>query len=119
MIAKRTLHADGTTEMIMREIDETVRGVAIGRRLITNFVVAEFFLIVGNLVVRMCDRGGILPTWSMALIALATAIPMLLFAVSFFRMLRADLDEMLQREARGGFSLRFSSNTGRLERARG
>ena len=70
---------------------------AIGKRLLTNFVVSEFFLMLGNLVVRLCNREGLLPTWAITLLALATAIPMVLFAITFFRMLRSDLDEMLQR----------------------
>ena len=63
----------------------------------TNFVVSEFIMIAGNLIVRVCQRETQLPSWTIALIALATAIPMFLFAVTFFRMLRTDLDEMLQR----------------------
>ena len=81
----------------MRETIQPGSDLAIGKRLMTNFVVAEFCLIVGNLVVRLCNRGAWLPTWAVSLIALATALPMLFFAVAFFRRLRADLDEMLQR----------------------
>jgi hypothetical protein len=91
-------------EAIMSETDESVRDMGLGRRLITNFVIAEFFLIAGNLVVRMCNRGAFLPTWTIAIIAVATALPMLLFATKFFRMLRTDLDEMLQRVALEGLA---------------
>jgi hypothetical protein len=84
-------------ETIMQEPSEPGSGQAVGRRLMTNFVASEFFLIAGNLVVRMCQRETLLPTWAIALIVLASAFPMLLFAFTFFRMLRTDLDEMLQR----------------------
>jgi hypothetical protein len=52
----------------------------------------------------MCNRGAFLPTWTIAIIAVATALPMLLFATKFFRMLRTDLDEMLQRVALEGLA---------------
>ena len=81
----------------MRESSEAGSEQAIGKRLITNFVISEFFLIVGNLVVRVCHREELFPKWIIALLALATVIPMLLFAITFFRTLRSDLDEMLQR----------------------
>ena len=81
----------------MQESHVPGREQAAGRRLMTNFVVSEFIMIAGNLIVRVCQRETQLPSWTIALIALATAIPMFLFAVTFFRMLRTDLDEMLQR----------------------
>lgn len=70
----------------------------------TNFVVSEFCLIAGNLLVRFLNRDAMLPPWAVAIIALATALPMLLFAIGFFRMLRADLDEMLQRTVLEGLA---------------
>ncbi len=70
---------------------------SIGKRLMTNFVVSEFCLIAGNLAVRICNREALLPTWTIAFIGFAMALPMVFFAIGFFRMLRADLDEMLQR----------------------
>ena len=81
----------------MREPSEPGSEQAVGRRLLTNFVVSEFFLIAGNLIVRVCQRESLLPAWAIALLALATTIPMFLFAMTFFRTLRSDLDEMLQR----------------------
>lgn len=88
----------------MQESNESGLGMAIGQRLMTNFVVSEFCLIAGNLVVRVLNRQAMLPPWAVAIIALATALPMLLFAVGFFRMLRSDLDEMLQRIVLDGLS---------------
>jgi hypothetical protein len=81
----------------MKESNESGSDQAIGKRLMTNFVVSVFCLIAGNLVVRVCIREAWLPTWMVSVIAFATALPMLLFAIGFFRKLRADLDEMLQR----------------------
>lgn len=68
-----------------------------GKRLLTNFFAAEICLISGNLLVRVINREALVPAWATATIAIATAIPMLLFAIHFFRILRCDLDEMLQR----------------------
>ncbi|MBL8890076.1 MAG: hypothetical protein JNL67_08865 [Planctomycetaceae bacterium] len=81
----------------MQESTESGRDLTIGKRLITNFVVSEFFLIAGNLAIRVLNREGILPPWAVAVVTLVTILPMLLFAIGFFRMLRTDLDEMLQR----------------------
>lgn len=81
----------------MEDSNKLSLGPVVGRRLITNFVLAEASLLVGNLVIRVCSREALLPFWGLALLAVATAVPMAFFAISFFRMLRADLDEMLQR----------------------
>lgn len=81
----------------MQESNESGRDQVIGKRLMTNFVISEFCLIAGNLGVRILNREELLPPWVVAIIALATALPMLIFAITFFRLLRADLDEMLQR----------------------
>ncbi len=88
----------------MKESNQSASDQAIGKRLMTNFVVSEFWLIAGNLAVRFVNREAMLPLWAVAIIALATALPMLLFAIGFFRMLRADLDEMLQRTALEGLA---------------
>lgn len=88
----------------MQESNESGRDQAIGKRLMTNFVVSESCLITGNLLVRFLNREALLPPWAVAIIALATALPMLLFAIGFFRMLRSDLDEMLQRIVLEGLS---------------
>ncbi len=74
---------------------EVERGM--GKRLITNYVVALGTLLTGNVVVRVCVRESVAPTWAVWGLAIASSIPMLLFAVYFFRMLRGELDEMVQR----------------------
>lgn len=88
----------------MQESNELRSGKAIGKRLMTNFVISEFFLLAGNLVVRFLNREAALPPWLITFIALSTAVPMLLFAIGFFRMMRTDLDEMLQRVVVEGLS---------------
>lgn len=88
----------------MNQINESGHERTVGKRLMTNFAVSEFCLIAGNLLARVCIREAILPPWAIAIMALATAIPMLLFAIKFFRMLRTDLDEMLQRVALEGLA---------------
>jgi hypothetical protein len=88
----------------MKESNQSGSDQTMGKRLMTNFVVSEFCLIAGNLAARFLNREAILPPWAVAIVALATALPMLLFAISFFRMLRADLDEMLQRTVLEGLA---------------
>ncbi len=77
---------------------------SVGKRLMTNFVVSEFCLIAGNLAVRICNREALLPTWTIAFIGFAMALPMVFsplasleccvltwtkcFSVSFLRALR-------------------------------
>lgn len=77
---------------------------ALGRRLIRTFVVSELCLIAGNLIVRICLRWSLLPEWALMVVAIVSAIPMLIYAIRFFRMLRTDLDEMLQRIALEGLA---------------
>lgn len=77
----------------------------LGRRLITSFVVAECLLLAGNLGVRVCQKFADLPSWLLGAIAVASAIPMMIFAIKFFCMLRTDLDEMIQRIVLEGLAL--------------
>ncbi len=81
----------------MQKISESERDQTLGKRLMTNFVLSELCLIGGNLLVRVGNREALLPSWAIVVLAMATALPILLFAIGFFRRLRADLDEMLQR----------------------
>ncbi len=76
-----------------------------GRRLITTFVVAEGILLTGNLLVRVSQRQELLPAWGNIALALATAIPMIWFAFHFMRMLRNDVDEMMQRVVLEGLAV--------------
>ncbi len=75
----------------------TTRSYTPGRRMVTSFVVAEFLLLAGNLLVRVSQREAWFSTQINAVIAVVAAVPMCWFAIQFFRMLRSDLDEMIQR----------------------
>lgn len=77
----------------------------LGRRLITSFVVAECLLLAGNLGVRVCQKFADLPSWLVGAIAVASTVPMMIFAIKFFGMLRTDLDEMIQRIVLEGLAL--------------
>jgi hypothetical protein len=52
---------------------------------------------VGNLMIRVGARGGWLPHWGQVLLAVLAAAPLVVAALLFWRLLRRDLDEMLQR----------------------
>ncbi len=81
----------------MQECKEHEGVPVIGKRLLTNFIVAEFFLIAGNLAVRLCQRETLVAAMGHRILGDRNRLPMLIFAVMFFRLLRTDLDEMLQR----------------------
>ncbi len=76
---------------------ETEVDHGMGKRLITNYVVALGTLLIGNVLVRFCVRESSMPAWAVWGLATASALPMLFFAIYFFRMLRGELDEMVQR----------------------
>lgn len=61
------------------------------------YVVALAICLVGNLAIRMGERGGWLPREAQIGAAILTAAPLAVAAVLFWRMLKRDLDEMLQR----------------------
>ncbi len=52
---------------------------------------------IGNLVIRIGARGGWLPPWGQVALAVLSAAPLALAAIFFWRLLRQELDEMLQR----------------------
>ncbi len=81
----------------MQESNENVRAPELGSRLLKYFVASEFILLSGNLLVRVLQNKSLLPPWAISVVAVATVLPMLIFATAFFRLLRADLDEMLER----------------------
>lgn len=61
------------------------------------YVVSLTVCLVGNLAIRIADQGGWLPHWTLVTLAVLTAIPLVVAAGLFWRMLKHDLDEMLQR----------------------
>jgi hypothetical protein len=68
-----------------------------GTTLYSLYVLSLATCLIGNLVIRLGSRGGWLPpAGQLALAALATA-PLVAAAALFWRLLRRDLDEMLQR----------------------
>ena len=62
-----------------------------------TYVASLAVSVVGNLLIRLGLRAGVLPDWAGAVLGVAAAIPLVLAAFKFWRLLRHDLDEMLQR----------------------
>ena len=71
--------------------------VTLGRQIVVGFVVTEFVLLMGNLTVRLSQREGWFPSWMNGCLAIASAVPIAIFAARFFHLMRQDLDEMVQR----------------------
>jgi hypothetical protein len=61
------------------------------------YVAALAVSVIGNLGIRLALRTGALPEWVGAVLGAAVAIPLIVAALKFWRLLRRDLDEMLQR----------------------
>ena len=61
------------------------------------YVAALAIALSGNLAIRLTAEAGWLPQWSRALLGLLTAVPLFVAAAMFWRLLKSDLDEMLQR----------------------
>ena len=53
--------------------------------------------LTGNLLIRVGARGGWLPPWAQVALAALAAMPLVVAAALFWRLLRRELDEMLQR----------------------
>jgi hypothetical protein len=68
-----------------------------GASLYGLYVVSLTASLGGNLLIRLGARGGWLPLWAQAAVAVVAVGPLVLAAVMFWRMLRRDLDEMVQR----------------------
>ena len=52
---------------------------------------------IGNLLVRIGAEAGWLPPWGRVALGALSAVPLMVAAVLFWRLMRRDLDEMLQR----------------------
>lgn len=52
---------------------------------------------IGNLAIRIGAEAGVLPAWGQAVIGAGAAVPLMVAAGMFWRLLRRDLDEMMQR----------------------
>ena len=68
-----------------------------GGSLYGAYVLALGICLGANLFVRVSARAGWLPDWASVAVAAAGTFPLVVAAGSFWRMLRRDLDEMLQR----------------------
>lgn len=68
-----------------------------GAALYGMYVVSLGISGVGNLMIRMGAEAGVLPPWGQAVVGVIAAVPLMVAAVMFWRLLRRDLDEMLQR----------------------
>ena len=68
-----------------------------GARLYGLYVMSLAISLLGNLGIRMGVEAQVLPAWGPAVIGTATAVPLMVAAIIFWRLLRRDLDEMLQR----------------------
>lgn len=61
------------------------------------YVAALTATLVGNLAIRLGTRAGWLPAWGQVVLAVVAAAPLCVLALLFWRLLRKELDEMLQR----------------------
>ncbi|HXW06702.1 MAG TPA: hypothetical protein VD833_15810 [Vicinamibacterales bacterium] len=68
-----------------------------GASLYRLYVLALAAAVGGNLLIRLGDRAGWPSQAGQALLAVLTALPLFAAAVLFWRLLRRDLDELLQR----------------------
>ena len=68
-----------------------------GTTLYGLYVAALLATLVGNLLIRTGAEAGVLPSWAQAVLGTAAAAPLIVAAGLFWRLLRRDLDEMLQR----------------------
>ena len=67
------------------------------KRLVARAQIAILSWLVGNLVIRMAVRGEWVPPAALLALAAASAVPLVVLAFSFARLVREELDEMLQR----------------------
>ncbi|MGH7720159.1 MAG: hypothetical protein ACREON_15120 [Gemmatimonadaceae bacterium] len=68
-----------------------------GASLYGLYVLAITASLLGNLLIRLGARGGWLPPWGQVALAALAAAPLVVAAALFWRLLRRELDEMLQR----------------------
>lgn len=68
-----------------------------GSALYGMYVLSIGISAVGNLLIRIGAETGVLPGWGQAAVGVIASAPLMVAAVMFWRLLRRDLDEMLQR----------------------
>jgi hypothetical protein len=72
-------------------------GRSAGAGLYGTYLVSLAVSLLGNLLIRMGAEAGFLAPWGQAAVGAAASVPLTIAAVMFWRLLRRDLDEMLQR----------------------
>jgi hypothetical protein len=70
---------------------------AAGSALYGIYIVSLAVSGIGNLMIRIGAEAGFLPPWGQAVVGAAAAVPLMVAALMFWRLLRRDLDEMMQR----------------------
>ena len=76
-----------------------------GTTLYGMYLVALASAGLGNLAIRIGTEGGWLPPAGRTVLALVSALPLVVAAFVFWRVLRRDLDEMLQRIVLEGMAM--------------
>ena len=82
--------------MLPRESERSEAGPQ-GSSLYGMYVLSLAACLVGNLLIRLGARGAWLPSWGQIALGVLSALPLVIAAGLFWRLLRRDLDEMLQR----------------------
>ena len=73
------------------------QGLEPGKSLYGIYVVSLTSVLLGNLLVRLSEQGGWLPRSGRVVLALVSVAPLVAAAVLFWRLLRGELDELMQR----------------------
>jgi hypothetical protein len=79
-----------------------------GTSLISAYVGAVAVWGVGRLLLRFSLEQHWLPVWTHAILAVASIVPMVLFAIWLRKLLSEDFDEMMQRVVLEGIALGFA-----------
>jgi hypothetical protein len=78
-----------------------------GSRLYGLYWLALTVCLVGNLMIRIGAEAGWLPRWGQVTLAGVSVAPLIVAVAFFWRLLRGDLDEMLQRVVLEGLAMAF------------
>ena len=78
---------------------------ATGATLYGMYILALASAGIGNLVIRIGTEGGWLPQGARTVLAAMSVLPLLVAAFLFWRLLRSELDEMLQRIVLEGMAI--------------
>jgi hypothetical protein len=81
------------------------KGTSSGLSLYGLYVLSLATCLVGNLIVRLGERGGWLPASGRVATAVLSTLPLVVTAMLFWRLLRSELDEMFQRIVLEGLAL--------------